>query len=207
MARIGFIIGILILLSAGDSRCADVNEELRGINKEIREKKLLLNKTRKVETKVSGELEQIGKNLQEKAASLATLERELKGVESVLDRTQKEIEVVKGDADRKKQQISLRLSSLYKAGAIGGVRVFFSSESFPQMTENLRYMKAVLDNDKSLFVEYNARMERLKLLKASLERDVARKEKIKVNIEAKKQEIEEEKKKKSAKKMPLKEMS
>jgi septal ring factor EnvC (AmiA/AmiB activator) len=66
------------------------------------------------------------------------------------------------------------------------------------MTENLRYMKAVLDHDKSLFVEYNVRIERLKLLKASLERDVARKEKIKVNIEAKKQEIEEEKKKKGA---------
>jgi murein hydrolase activator len=205
MARISFFIGMLILLATGDCRCADVNEELRGIKNEIREKKLLLNKTRKVETKVSGELEQIGKNLKEKTASLATLERELKGVESVLERTQKEIEVVKGDADRKKQQISLRLSSLYKAGAIGAVRVFFSSESFPQMTENLRYMQAVLDNDKSLFVEYNVRIERLKLLKASLERDVTRKEKIKVNIEAKKQEIEEEKKKKGAYLLSLRE--
>lgn len=45
---------------------ADVNEELQGIKKEISEKKLLLKKTRKVETRVSGELENIGKDLQEK---------------------------------------------------------------------------------------------------------------------------------------------
>jgi murein hydrolase activator len=198
MGRAGIITAILLLLTAGELRCADVKEELQGINKEIREKRLLLKNTRKVETKVSGELDKIDKKLQEKEASVALLMRDLKGVETALERTEKEIEVVKGDAERKKQQIRQRLSSLYKAGELGGVRVFFSSESFPQMIENLRYMQGVLDNDKRLFVEYNSRIERLKALKVALERDVARKEKIKTALEAKKLEIETEKTKKAA---------
>jgi septal ring factor EnvC (AmiA/AmiB activator) len=196
--RIGIFICIVILLAAGELWCADVKEELQGINKEIREKKLLLKKTSKVETKVSDELEKIDRNLHEKETGIALLLRDLKGVEMVLGRTEKEIAVVRGDAERKKQQIRERLSSLYKAGEIGGVRVFFCSESFPQMTENLRYMKAVLENDKKLFAEYNAHIERLGYLKGSLERDVDRKEKIKTTIEENKREIEAEKKKKAA---------
>ncbi|MGD0843275.1 MAG: peptidoglycan DD-metalloendopeptidase family protein [Geobacteraceae bacterium] len=179
-------------------RCADVNEELRGINKEIREKRLLLKKTRKVETEVNVELKIIGKELQGKEASLAVLQHDLKGAESSLKRTQYEIEAVREDTERKKQQIRQRLSALYKAGEIGGVRVYFSSESFPQMMENMHYMKAVLTNDRNLFAEYNSRIERLKLLRSSLEGDVERKEKFKVNIEAKKREIEEVKEGKAA---------
>ncbi|MGA2151269.1 MAG: peptidoglycan DD-metalloendopeptidase family protein, partial [Geobacteraceae bacterium] len=179
-------------------RCADVNEELRGINKEIREKRLLLKKTRKVETEVNVELKMIGKELQGKEASLAVLQHDLKGAESSLTRTQQEIEAVREDTERKKQQIKQRLSALYKAGEIGGVRVYFSLESFPQMMENMHYMKAVLTNDRNLFAEYNSRIERLKLLRSSLEGDVERKEKFKVNIEAKKREIEEVKEGKAA---------
>ncbi|HEX2770064.1 MAG TPA: peptidoglycan DD-metalloendopeptidase family protein [Geobacteraceae bacterium] len=179
-------------------RCADVNEELRGINKEIREKRLLLKKTRKVETQVNVELKKIGKDLQGKEASLAVLQRDLKGAETSLTRTQQEIEAVREDTERKKQQIKQRLSALYKAGEIGGVRVYFSSESFPQMMENMHYMKAVLTNDRNLFGEYNSRIGRLKLLRSSQEGDVERKEKIKINIEAKKREIVEVKEGKAA---------
>jgi murein hydrolase activator len=198
MGRIGLITFILILLAAEGSRCADINEQLRGINKEIREKKLLLKKNSKVETQVSGELVRISNNLKEKEASISSLEHDLKGVESVLQRTQQDIESVKVDADRKKQQIKMRLSSLYKVGEIGGVRVFFSSESFPQVVENIRYMQAVLNNDKGVFVEYNSRIGQLKSLKGSLEGDKERKERIRVSIETKKQEIEADKKEKAA---------
>jgi septal ring factor EnvC (AmiA/AmiB activator) len=198
MGRIALITCLLILLVTDGPRCADVNEELRGINKEIREKRLLLKKTRKVETEVNVELKIIGKELQGKEASLAVLQHDLKGAESSLKRTQYEIEAVREDTERKKQQIRQRLSALYKAGEIGGVRVYFSSESFPQMMENMHYMKAVLTNDRNLFAEYNSRIERLKLLRSSLEGDVERKEKFKVNIEAKKREIEEVKEGKAA---------
>lgn len=186
------------MLLTGKPCGADVKDDLQGINKEIKEKKLLLKKTRKVETKVSGELEKIEKSLHEKETSLNSLGRDLKGVENALGRTQSEIESVKADAERKKGQIRLRLAALYKTGDAGNVRMFFSSESFPQMTENLRYMNSVLQNDKKLFADYNARIERLALLKGTLEKDAARKERIKADIEVKKQEIVEEKKKKAA---------
>ena len=198
MGRICLIICMLLLMPIDRPLCADVNEQLQGIRKEIREKKLLLKKNRKVETKVSGELENIGKSLQQKEAALALLMRDLKGVENTLQRTRSEIETVRIDAERKKEQIKQRLSAIYKAGEIGGARVLFSAESFPQMMESVHYMKAVLDNDKNLFSEFNARIERLSSLRSSLEGDLQRKEKIRGNIEVKKQEIEAERKEKSA---------
>ena len=54
------------------------------------------------------------------------------GVESSLDRTGSEINRVTDEANRKKQEIERRLASLYKAGELGALRMFFSSESFPQ---------------------------------------------------------------------------
>ncbi len=198
MCRVSSITGYFLLLSlAVTPAMADVRDELQGINKEIKEKKQLLNKTKKVESKVSGELDLIEKSLHEKEANLISLNRDLQGVEAALDRTQREISVVKGEAERKKQQIRCRLAALYKAGEMGNARMFFASESFPQMAENLRYMKAVLGNDRKLFAEYDEKIVRLRTLKERLETDAVRKEKIKDTINARKQEIEAEKQKKT----------
>lgn len=198
MGRILAVTCLILSLFPVGNGCADVKDELQGINRAIKEKKLLLKKAKKVETEVSSELGQIAKNLREKETSLATLGRDLKEVEGLLTRTQQEIETVKGEAERKQQQIRVRLSALYKGGEIGAARMFFSSGSFPQMAENLRYMKSVLENDRKLFSEYNAKIDRLGVLKETLERDAARKEKIKANIELKKREIEVEKRKKAS---------
>jgi septal ring factor EnvC (AmiA/AmiB activator) len=198
MERLPIITSLFLVFFVATSTYADVRDDLRGINKEIKEKRRLLTKTKKVETQVSSELGLIEKSLHEKEASLVLLGRNLHEVESMVERTQQEIETVRGEAERKRQQIRVRLSALYKGGEISTARMFFSSESFPQMAENLRYMKSILANDRKLFAEYNAKIDRLHELKVALERDAARKEKIKANIEAKKQEIEEEKRKKAS---------
>ncbi|MDD2336650.1 MAG: peptidoglycan DD-metalloendopeptidase family protein, partial [Geobacteraceae bacterium] len=87
---------------------------------------------------------------------------------------------------------------VYKAGEVGNIRFLFSSETLPQMLENLRYMKALLENDRQLVVAYNERIGKLKELKTSMEQDVRRKENLKQSIVLKKQEIEEEKKTKAS---------
>jgi septal ring factor EnvC (AmiA/AmiB activator) len=198
MMRAGTAIICLSLLLAPALSRGDVKDELQGIKKEIREKKLLLKKTAKVETQVSDELLQIEKSLREKESNLASLGRNLQGVEATLEQTRREIEATRQEAERRKKQITQRLATLYKAGEVSNVRMFFSSESFPEMVENLRYTQSVLEHDRRIVAEYNARIERLRELKGTLERDLARKEKIKASIEAKKEEIVEEQQKKAA---------
>ena len=171
---------------------AGVKEDLQGVKKEIREKNLLLSKTRKVETKVSGELEQIQRSLQEKQVSLVQLKRDLGGVEKGIGQTLNEIGHTRLEAEKKRAQIERRVAALYKGGETGNLRVIFSSESFPQMSENLRYMKSVLENDRKLFSQYNDDLSHLKELKARLEQDAARKEGIRRTVEAKRREIEQE---------------
>ena len=198
MSLMPFLIALMISAGVSSLAGADVREDLHGIKQEIREKKTQLNKNKKIEKKVSVELTQIDRNLKQKEANLKLLGNDLMKVEQVVGKTGREIALVTGEAERKRDQIRRRLVSLYKAGEIGPARMFFASESFPQMLENQRYMQAVLRGDQKLFAEYSAKIEQLKGLKGNLERDMAKKEKIMAGIAAKKVEIEEEKAKKAS---------
>jgi murein hydrolase activator len=177
---------------------ADVTEDLRGVRDEIRAKKQMLKKARKVESKVSTELEHIDRNLKDKEATLSALNRELQSVEVGLTHIRKEIEQVRQDAEKKKEQIRKRLSALYKAGELGEARMFFSSESLPQLIENRRYMKSVVENDRKLFTDYQEKFGKLQKLKSSLEQEAGRKEKLQGRIRQKKQEVEVEREEKAA---------
>lgn len=192
--------GILALLVVVASMALAQNpkDELSGVKQEIKAQKQLITKTRKVEAVVSTELQEILRNLEQKESDLGRLSRDLHGVESSLDRTGREIQKVTEEANRKRMEIERRLASLYKAGELGALRMFFSAESFPQLAENIRYMRSILENDRRIFVEYNQKIDQLKSLKADLERDALKKERIKSGIEQKKREIEEEKSKKAA---------
>lgn len=185
---------VLLATAAG----ADVRDQLRGVKKEIKERKQLLKKTAKVEQQVSGELQTIDRNLKQKEAQFASLAKELQGVERTISKTETEINAVKDEVEQKKHEIERRLVAVYKAGEIGNVRIFYSSESFPQMVENLRYMKSVIENDRKLFADYNKKIAELSKLKAVLENDANRKERLKISINQKKQEIEGEKSNKAA---------
>lgn len=188
----------LLLVMASPAWCESPRDELKGVRQEIRAKKQLITKTRKEEAAVSTELVEINRSLEQKESDLTRLDRELLGVERGLDRTAGEIARVTDEANRKKQEIERRLSSLYKAGELGALRMFFSAESIPHMVENIRYMRSILDSDRRIFAEYNAKVEELRRLKSMLERDANRKERIKDGIAAKKREIEQEKSKKAA---------
>ena len=197
MSRLAIILGILII-SASPVQAENPKDELSGVKREIKAKKQLITKTRKVEAVISTELLEINRNLEQKESDLVRMDRDLRTVETSIGRTSREIVRVTDEANRKRQEIERRLSSLYKAGEIGALRMFFSSESFPQMAENIRYMSSILDNDKRIFQEYNQKIEELRILKTELERDAAKKERIKEGIAVKKLEIEQEKSKKAS---------
>ncbi len=189
---------MLLLFFVPNAWCTSPKDELKGVRKEINDKKQLITKTRKVEQVVSTELLEINRRLGEKETELGKLGRDLASVESSLSRTGREIIRVTDEANRKKQEIDRRLVALYKAGELGALRMFFSAESFPDMAENIRYMSSILDNDKNIFMEYNQKITQLQELKVALELDVAKKERIKKGISLKKLEIEDQKGKKAA---------
>lgn len=189
---------LLVTALVSTSVEAGPQEELRGVKKEIREKQHLIKKTRKVEETVSSELKDIMHSLNRKESELKQLDHDLVTVEGSIARTGLEIERGTKEAQQKQLQIERRLTSLYKAGELGTVRMFFSAESFPQMAENIRYMRSVLEQDKRIFTDYSKKIEELRQLKLRLEQDATRKERLKGTIASKKKEIEEEKSKKSS---------
>ena len=190
--------GLLLMCAlAAPLAAATPHDELRGVKKEIREKQHQIRKTKKVEEAVSGELQEIVRSLNRKESELKQLDRDLVSVDGGIARTNQEIERVSAEAKQKQLLIERRLVSLYKAGELGAVRMFFSAESFPQMAENMRYMRSVLEQDKRVFSEYNQKIEELRQLKVRLEQEAGRKERLKVSIASKKREIEQEKQNKA----------
>lgn len=192
------IASLILILSVSFAVSAGPQDELRGVKNEIKEKQHLLKKTRKVEAAVSSELQEIIRSLDRKESELKQLDRDLQTVEGSIGRTGAEIQRVTVEAQQKQVQIERRLTSLYKAGELGAIRMFFSAESFPQMAENMRYMRSVLIQDKRIFAEYNQKIEELRQLKLRLEQDASRKERLKGNIASKKKEIEQDRQKKSS---------
>lgn len=195
--RIPAAVLLLLFLISTIAGATAPRDELRGVKKEIQQKKNLIKTTRKVEAAVSSELQEIIHSLKKKESELKQLDRDLLTVEGSINRTGQEIAQVTLEAQQKQIQIERRLTSLYKAGELGAVRMFFSAEGFPQMAENMRFMRSVLDEDKRIFTEYNKKIDELHLLKLRLETDASRKERLKGNIASKKKEIEGEKAKKS----------
>ena len=176
---------------------ASPQDELRGVKKEISEKQKLITKTRKVEQAVSNELQEINRSLSQKELELKQLDHELQNVDATISRIGHEIDQVTEDARQKQLLIERRLVSLYKAGELGAVRMFFSAGSFPQMAENIRYMRSVLEQDKKIFSEYHKKIEELRKLKQRLEQEASRKERLKGSIASKKREIEQDRLKKT----------
>ncbi len=192
------VILALLMVCAHSTFAQNPKDELSGVKQEIRAQKQLITKTKKVEAVVSTELRGIQQNLERKKSELGRLSQDLRGVELSLDRTAREIEKVSEEANRKRMEIERRLTSLYKAGEIGTLRMFFSAESFPQLAENIRYMRSILEYDKQMYNDYNKKIDQLKILKENLERDAVKKERIMSGIAEKKREIEAEKGKKTA---------
>lgn len=193
-----FSISAALIVVASVAFAQNAKDELSGVKREIKAQKQLITKTRKVEAAISTELREILRTLEQKESDLGKLGRDLRVVESSLAGTGRDIQRVTEEANRKRVEIERRLSSLYKAGELGALRMFFSAESFPQLAENIRYMKSILENDKRIFDEYNQKIDQLKSLKSDLERDALKKERIMTGIEQKKREIEAEKSKKAA---------
>lgn len=196
MTKIACILVLLVVLPALVF-AQNPKDELSGVKQEIKAQRQLISKTRKVEAVVSTELREILRSLEQKESDLGRLSNDLHGVEISLGRTGRDIQKVSEEAGRKRIEIEKRLSSLYKAGELGALRMFFSAESFPQLAENIRYMRSIIDNDKKIFLEYNQKIDQLKSLKLNLERDALKKERIMNGIKQTKREIEEEKSKKS----------
>ena len=96
---------VLFMITASTVWGENPKDELKGVKQEIRAKKKLISKTRKVEAVVSTELLEINRNLVQKETDLGKLDRDLRGVETSLDRTGREIERVTDEANRKKKEI------------------------------------------------------------------------------------------------------
>jgi len=176
---------------------ADVRDDLQGINREIKEKRNLLKKSTKVESKVSGELVQIEKSLKEKQDAIRNLQKDMQRVERNIITISSDLISVQGEVNQRKEMINRRIRSLYKAGDISTVRMLFTAETFPQLIENIQFTKSVLAHDRQLVVKYSEKIEELNRLKSRMNAEAAQKGKIKQDVEAKALEIEEEKTRKA----------
>ena len=197
MTRAATLLLLLVIWVPAWGAGGDARKDLKQVKSEIKKKEKLVQISKKIEKQVSGELALIDRGLREKEADHRRLSAELQHLDQGIEQTRRQTDTTRSEVDRKQQEIRNRLVALYKSGDTGPVRIFFSSGSFPQMLESLRYMEALLENDRKMIDDYGARIRALGQLTARLEDDARKKEKLRTGIEAKKREIEVEKRRKA----------
>lgn len=191
-----FVFSISLIILTGTPLFASVRDELASVKKKINEKRALLKKSARVESQVSSEIQEIERTLATRQGELKRLQAELRKIREEIDACRQERDEVQREADERKRSIERRLRSLYKAGEIGVFRMFFSAESFPQMSETMVYTRSVVDHDRKMVEEYRRTLARLDELEKRLQKNRDRLEGVDRQVRAKTREIEAEKIKK-----------
>lgn len=138
------------LYQAGGEQTASLSKEkerLREIEKDVKEKKRIIEKQGKKERSMLRQLTRIDQKLDGR-------NRELRIYESNLSRNQKQMENVKeqmyeleNEIGESLDQLKGRLRAIYKSGGMGLVRVIFSARSINELFQSMALMHYVARSD------------------------------------------------------------
>lgn len=139
------------------------------ISKKIQEIRNSLRKVNAQKNNVAEELEAIEKDLQETQNKLAAAEAQLKLTQQKLAITQQELKKAEEEVKKQEDDLKTRLRAMYKAGPVDYLEVMLESASFSEFLTRLDMVKRLLDYDKTLLMEFQAKKELVEKKKAELE--------------------------------------
>ncbi|SHM57581.1 Peptidase family M23 [Caldanaerovirga acetigignens] len=139
------------------------------ISKKIQEIRNSLKKVNAQKNNVAEELEAIEKDLQETQNKLAAAEAQLKLTQQKLTITQQELKKAEEEVKKQEDDLKTRLRAMYKAGPVDYLEVMLESASFSEFLTRLDMVKRLLDYDKTLLMEFQAKKELVEKKKSELE--------------------------------------
>ncbi len=188
---------VLLLLFPSVSSTANPDEEFKKIQEQIREQKKKLSETLLRESSVLDELDTVNVHLSKVEADLRKYRKIMRHTESEIETVNREIGKTRENLERQKDWLARKLRIMQRYGYAGDmVMLLMSAEDVSQMMRVWKYLENLTRHEHSILAAYRANLksldeksEKLRTLKAELERNTER-------IMAKENEMGEKKREK-----------
>jgi septal ring factor EnvC (AmiA/AmiB activator) len=142
-------------------------------------------------------LQKIGNRLKLKERELKIYQWNKKINQDKIQHLEKQIALAENKLSEQKKILGKRLRAIYKEGSMFPVKVLFSSESFNDLIQRVKYMELITDYDSKIFGKYTSRFKQLEEEKRSLLTARSKLEQLEKDTEKNKEDINARKNEKS----------
>lgn len=151
-----------LLPSTHFCRAETEREEYKKMQKEIKSHKKKLAETRRRESSVLTDIEDINKQLKSVGSDLRKYKKRLMITESNIAKVENEISQNKGKIDSHREWIKQKIRAIHKYGQYSDITMLFmSSEDISQLMRNVKYLQFIAVNEHKVLNDYKKNLENL----------------------------------------------
>ncbi len=191
MGKMKKYISIAIALMMAFSLCINTAvvsaDELKDLDKQIKEKKAALKEGKKKEKEMMDDIVDL-------ESTIDQLDGEIENAEADLEVLTDELEKARKKVKKQNRDLSKRLRNMYKNGSVGFLDVLLSSGSFTDFLTNLDMVQRILKNDEDVLEDLKESHELIKKKKKEVEELQAELEEAQATAVAERANIAQQKK-------------
>lgn len=147
----------------------DLKKQQQDISNQIKNLRDNIKKVEANKKDISEELAELEEKLNLAQKELEETEAKLKENQTKLVNTIEELKQAEQQVEEQKDDLNVRMRTLYKTGPVDYIEVILASSSFSDFLTRLDLVKRIIESDKNLLMEFKARQEEVAKKKAELE--------------------------------------
>jgi septal ring factor EnvC (AmiA/AmiB activator) len=179
------------------SRIGEERTELEKLKAKITKQEKAIKRAGAKESSALMTLQKIGNRLKLKERELKIYQWNKKINQDKILLLKKQIALAENQLSGQKKILGKRLRAIYKEGSMFPVKVLFSSESFNDLIQRIKYMELITEYDSKIFGKYNSRFKQLAEEKRALLNARVKLDQLEKDTEKNKQDINARKNEKS----------
>jgi murein DD-endopeptidase MepM/ murein hydrolase activator NlpD len=168
-ALLAVIIMIIAASPATAANIDDLRKKQKDISSQIENLKQNINRVNNSKKTVVDEIAELERQLVAAQKELDDAEARLRETQAKLANTTEQLKQAEERVEEQKDDLNIRMRTLYKTGPVDYIEVILASSSFSDFLTRLDLVKRIIEADKSLFMEFKARQEEVASKKAELE--------------------------------------
>jgi len=167
----GFLLLILLTITvpAIASDIDDLRKQQNWLNTQLENLKNSIKQVDKEKKNVAEEIVELEQKLSEAQKELAATEAKLKDTQTKLVNTMEELKQAEERVQEQKDDLNIRMRTMYKTGPVDYIEVILTSSSFSDFLTRLDMVKRIIEADKTLLAEFKVKQEEVAKKKAELE--------------------------------------
>lgn len=135
----------------------DLKKQQNIISTQIENLKQSIKKVDKDKKNVADEIADLEKKLSQAQKELDETKARLKETQAKLANTTEELKQAEEKVEEQKDDLHVRMRTLYKTGLVDYIEVILASSSFSDFLTRLDLVKRVIESDKNLLIEFRGK--------------------------------------------------